>query len=61
VTRSHFDTVAAALLWTLETGLGPRFTTDVRQAWVAVYAALTTTMLTGMQLASEEPTALGRV
>src|SRR5579871_4998558 len=44
VTAAHFDTVATALLSTLETGLGPRFTTEVRDAWVAVYTLLTTTM-----------------
>jgi hemoglobin-like flavoprotein len=48
VSPSHFDTVATALLWTLEMGLGPRFTPDVRDAWVAVYTLLTTTMLTAM-------------
>jgi hemoglobin-like flavoprotein len=48
VNRSHFDTVATALLWTLEEGLGPRFTLEVREAWAAVYAVLTTTMLEGM-------------
>jgi hemoglobin-like flavoprotein len=48
VRRSHFDTVAAALVWTLETGLGPRFTAEVRDAWVAVYTLLTTTMLNAM-------------
>ena len=48
VTASHFDTVATALLSTLETGLGPRFTTEVRDAWVAVYTLLTTTMQSAM-------------
>lgn len=55
VTAQHFDTVAAALLWTLETGLGPHFTPDVRQAWVAVYTLLVTTMQEGMQRA-DDPT-----
>jgi hemoglobin-like flavoprotein len=60
VKPSHFDTVASALLWTLETGLGPRFTTEVQQAWVAVYTLLTTTMLKAMQLPGEQPPVLAR-
>ena len=40
----HYDTVAAALLWTLEKGLGAAFTPDVREAWVAVYGLLAGTM-----------------
>jgi hemoglobin-like flavoprotein len=46
----HFDTVATALLWTLETGLGPRFTAEVRQAWGAVFALVAATMQEGMQV-----------
>lgn len=53
VTKQHFDTVATALLWTLETGLGPRFTTDVKQAWVAVYTLLVATMQDAMFGAQE--------
>jgi nitric oxide dioxygenase len=49
VTEKDFDTVATALLWTLETGLGPRFTPEVREAWVAVYTLLVTAMLEGMR------------
>lgn len=33
----HYDTVAAALLWTLEKNLGPEFTPDVRKAWTEMY------------------------
>jgi hemoglobin-like flavoprotein len=42
----HYDTVAEALLWTLEKGLGSAFTPDVRGAWTAVYGILATTMKT---------------
>jgi len=49
VTERHFETVANALLWTLEQGLGARFTSDVREAWVAVYTLLTAAMLAGMR------------
>ena len=44
VTDAHYDTVAAALLWTLEQGLGEAFTAEVKGAWVEVYTILATTM-----------------
>lgn len=40
----HYDTVAEALLWALEQGLGDRFTAEVKDAWAATYAALADTM-----------------
>ena len=44
VKDSHYDTVATALLWTLEKGLGEEYTDDMREAWVVVYTLLTSTM-----------------
>ena len=44
VADSHYDTVGAALLWTLEKGLGTAFTPEVEDAWVAVYGLLANTM-----------------
>jgi hemoglobin-like flavoprotein len=44
VRRSHYATVGAALLWTLEKGLGEAFTPDVRAAWTSVYTLLADTM-----------------
>ena len=44
VEDEHYDTVAAALLYTLETGLGEAWTDEVKEAWVAVYTVLATTM-----------------
>jgi hemoglobin-like flavoprotein len=44
VQDSHYETVGAALLWTLEAGLGKAFTSDVKDAWIAVYGLLATTM-----------------
>ncbi|MGE0039606.1 MAG: globin family protein [Vicinamibacterales bacterium] len=44
VRDEHYDTVGAALLWTLEKGLGERFTPDAREAWTAVYTLVATTM-----------------
>lgn len=40
----HYDTVAAALLWTLEKGLGDAFTPEVKEAWTTVYVVLADTM-----------------
>jgi len=39
-----YDTVAEALLFTLEQGLGPTLTDEVRAAWVKVYTLLAETM-----------------
>jgi hemoglobin-like flavoprotein len=47
VTDAHYDTVASALLWTLEKGLGSAFTPDVKAAWTTVYTVLATTMKAG--------------
>ena len=44
VRPDDYGTVATALLWTLEQGLGAAFTADVRQAWTEVYTVLATTM-----------------
>ena len=44
VRNSHYDTVGAALLWTLEQGLGDPFTPGVKQAWTDVYMLLASTM-----------------
>lgn len=44
VKDQHYDTVGAALLWTLEKGLGDAFTAEVKEAWTAVYNVLATTM-----------------
>lgn len=44
VRDEHYDTVATALLWTLEQGLGHAFTDDVRDAWTAAYTLLANVM-----------------
>ena len=44
VTFEMYDTVGAALLWTLEQGLGEKFTPEVKAAWAAVYTLLANTM-----------------
>lgn len=40
VQPGHYETVGAALLWTLAQGLGEQFTTDVADAWAAAYGLL---------------------
>ena len=44
VADAHYDTVGAALLWTLEKGLGAAFTPDVKEAWTIVYVTLSGVM-----------------
>lgn len=44
VRDEHYDTVAAALLYTLEKGLGEAWNQEVKSAWVNVYVLLSTTM-----------------
>ncbi len=44
VLPKHYDTVAVALLDTLGKGLGDDFTPETKDAWVAVYTVLSTTM-----------------
>jgi len=44
VQDAHYDTVGAALLWTLEQGLGDGFTPDVKAAWSEVYTIVATVM-----------------
>ena len=40
VASEHYAPVGAALLWTLEKGLGPDFTPEVKAAWTDTYTAL---------------------
>jgi hemoglobin-like flavoprotein len=44
VQNSHYETVGAALLWTLGEGLGDAFTPEVEEAWTAAYALLANVM-----------------
>jgi nitric oxide dioxygenase len=45
VREAHYATVGAALLWTLEQGLGEAFTPPVRDAWTAAYGTLANVMI----------------
>jgi hemoglobin-like flavoprotein len=44
VQSESYDTVAAALLWTLEQGLGDGFTPAIGDAWTQAYTILATVM-----------------
>jgi hemoglobin-like flavoprotein len=44
VEDKHYDTVGAALLWTLDKGLGAEFTPPVKEAWTQAYVTLSTVM-----------------
>lgn len=44
VTDSHYATVGEALLWTLNKGLGEKFTDEVEGAWTVVYTTLADVM-----------------
>jgi hemoglobin-like flavoprotein len=43
----HYATVGAALIETLEQGLGDAFTPEVREAWVTLYGVVSRTMMEG--------------
>jgi nitric oxide dioxygenase len=45
VRAEHYETVGAALLWTLEQGLGAEFDEQTRAAWAAAYATLASVMI----------------
>ncbi len=47
VRTEHYGTVGSALLWTLEQGLGSKFTPEVRDAWAAAYELLSDVMQLG--------------
>jgi hemoglobin-like flavoprotein len=53
VRREHYATVASALLWTLEQGLGEAWTPPLKDAWTACYMLLAEVM----QKAAAEPAA----
>jgi nitric oxide dioxygenase len=45
VTAKHYEPVGAALLWTLEKGLGEKWTPDVAAAWTEAYVTLSGFMI----------------
>jgi len=49
VMQRHYVTVGSALIWTLEQGMGPDFTPEVRDAWCAAYELMAGVMQQGAQ------------
>jgi hemoglobin-like flavoprotein len=47
VSEAHYGTVGAALLWTLEKGLGASWTAETAAAWTAAY-----TLVAGVMMAA---------
>jgi hemoglobin-like flavoprotein len=44
VVTAHYSTVGGALLSTLQQGLGPAFTPEVKEAWASAYSVITEVM-----------------
>ncbi len=56
VNAADYEPVGAALLWTLERGLGPKWTPELATAWTAAYAVLSGFMISeayGRSVAAE--------
>jgi nitric oxide dioxygenase len=45
VKAADYAPVGEALIWTLDKGLGPDFTAEVKNAWLAAYGALSGVMI----------------
>jgi hemoglobin-like flavoprotein len=52
VKEEHYESVGAALLWTLWQGLGEQFTPEVEEAWAETYGTLTGIMKEGAAAAA---------
>ncbi len=52
VRAADFAPVGAALLWTLETGLGPDWTAEAKGAWAEAFALVAQAMQAGMRAAA---------
>ena len=53
VEPEHYATVGAALIWTLEQGLGDSLTPDVREAWETAYGTLASVMIAATEEAEQ--------
>jgi hemoglobin-like flavoprotein len=56
VKEADYETVGAALLWTIEQGLGDSFTPAVREAWSEAYLLIATLMRRGAARTSSAST-----
>lgn len=57
IQEAHYDTVWAALLWTLEQGLREAFTPEVHAAWASAYTLLAGLMRDAARSHSAAPSA----
>ncbi len=57
VKDAHYDTVGAALLSTLETGLGDSWTAEVKAAWTAAYGFIAEVMQRAAKDQQDSPSA----
>ncbi|MDP2903384.1 MAG: mechanosensitive ion channel [Methylovulum sp.] len=57
VQDAHYDTVGAALLWTLEQGLGKEWTPEAKVAWSTAYGVLSSAMKSAGQVPYATPKA----
>jgi hemoglobin-like flavoprotein len=60
VTNGHYHSVGAALLWTLERGLGAAWTQEVAAAWTEAYALLSGAMCRAASDMPAVPSGSGR-
>jgi len=54
VKESHYSAVGAALLWTLEKGLGAQWNEELKAAWTEVYTILAGAMIAEQNNAAKE-------
>ena len=59
VRNRHYDVVGAALLWTLEIGMGASWTKELAEAWKSAYDRVAKAMIEGADSVTE-PTRPGR-
>ncbi|MEW6123984.1 MAG: globin family protein [Pseudomonadota bacterium] len=57
VREAHYAPVGAALLWTLEQGLGDAFTPEVKAAWAEAYGLLASVMIAAAAEVAPAPAA----
>ena len=53
VTEAHYDLVGDALLWTLRKALKDDYTSEMNEAWTAVYSFLSESMKSGARRSKE--------
>jgi len=54
VQAKHFEYVGAALLWTLEQGLGEMWNNEVKEAWATCYGILSSAMINAGNMAQKD-------